>query len=153
MPRHLFIDTSNTKILFGVVQAISYLGSFLALASGVSLLLLLQFLLDFVPDPSWNTNSKLREIPTIKTRTSLHVVSEKLGHLVEHVRDFIKMSSIHGVRNLSGDLRKKIVWLAFISAATWGSAHFVYKTVKDFSENAVITELADRTWSVNEVFF
>lgn len=153
--RYYFARLTSFKKLFGVFSAISYLGSFLALAGGLSLFSFLQCLLNFMRlvIPSMDTDIEIREIPALETKTKLRTLLEKLSHLKEHVEEFVKMSSIHGVHSLTGGFRGKFFWLAVISIATFGCAYFVKKSLELFSQNEVITEYEDKSWSVQEVCF
>lgn len=152
--RHLFILGTESKKVFGTSQAISYLGSFLALAGGISVLSLLQLLLDLlrliIPLRDTDTEiRKIREIPTIATKTKFHILSEKLTHLRKHAADYARISNVHGFSNMTGGFRKKIFWLMVLTVATASCIYFT----RNLSQNEVIIELDDGVWSVDKVGF
>lgn len=98
-----------------------------------------------------NNNSEIKVIPSLGTRNVFHALSDKLYHLKKDFIDFVRMSSIHGVRNLTGSFRENIFWLAVISVATVSCVHFVGDLFKGSSLNEVVIELDDEVWSVDEV--
>lgn len=151
--RYLFIIETVSKKVFGMFEAVSYLGSFLALAGGISVLSLLQLLLDFLRlvIPSKISDTEFRGIPALTTRNKFHVLSEKLNHLKKHATEYAGMSSIHGIRNITEGFRKKIFWLAVISVATASCVHFVRNLFDASYQNEVIMEFDDQVWSTDEV--
>lgn len=152
--RHLFILGTESKKAFETSQAISYLGSFLALAGGISVLSLMQLLLDFLRlvIPLRDTDieiREIREIPTLATKTKFHILSKKLTHLRKHAANYARISTVHGFSNMNGGFRKKIFWLAVVTVATASCVYFT----RNLSHNEVIIEFDDEVWSVDEVCF
>lgn len=93
-----------------------------------------------------------REIPSLKTRTVLNTLADKMYHLKKDFTEFVKMSSIHGVRNLNGNSKEKIFWLSVISVA---SATFIRVTsayYEAITQNQLFVQYDPEPWSTNEVF-
>lgn len=152
--RKLFINKLVISEAFGNFQAIIYLGSFMALASGISILKIVQFfadLLDYFKPPR-DSATEIEERTNFESSSFFQVLSEKLDHLREHFKAFVKMSSIHGLRNLAGSFREKIFWIVVISAATWSCAHFLRSSFEAFKADQLSLEFDERPWNINEVF-
>lgn len=148
-----FVTKYIARKRFSSSQAVVYFGSFLALFGGISLLSLMQLLLilagAFVSlKKADNENA---EIPSLETRNVFHVLTDKLYHVKKDISEYVKMSSISGVRNLAGSFREKIFWLAIISTAAAMCVHFVRDSFAIFNQKEVFLEYDYKTWSVNEV--
>lgn len=142
------------KKAFGWSQTVCYLGSFLVFSAGISTFSLIQVFLNFLKllVPPKNHRNAIPEIRNLGTKNTFHVLSEKLYHLKKDLADFIKMSSIHGVRNLAGGVGEKIFWLASIAVTSTVLAHCVSDLLEIFPQNTVIFEYDDKLYNVNEVF-
>lgn len=149
-----YVVTSVAKKAFGIFKVVSYLGSFLALAGGISVFSFARLLLNLLHSmiPSKKNVNEIGEIPTLETRNVFHELADRLYHLKMDVTDFITMSSIHCIRNLTGSFKAKIFWLLTISVATTACVHFVSDSFKLFPQNRISYELDDKEWNVNEVF-
>lgn len=88
-----------------------------------------------------------QNIPMIFTK-----FSTKLHHLKKDLSDFIKMSSIHGVNNLSRGFEAKIFWSAVIVVAASACVVFVRQLSNFHDQNQVFMRIEDKIWSDTEVF-
>lgn len=133
-------------------QAVSYLGSFLMLASGISALSLVQILHNFFNRGFWKRAEK-KSIPSLRTRNVFHAMSSNLKHLSRDLAVFVRMTSIHGISNLAGGLKERIFWLAVISASAASCFHFSRNLFEDFAKNKVVIEFDQEMISSKDVIF
>lgn len=151
-----YMTESVIEKVFGFSQALSYLGAFLALFSGISVFtfvhLLLRFSCFLIPAKKSIEN---RAIPDLETRgyRLFHSLSDKLYHLKKDLKDFVRLSSIQGVRHVAGDARESFFWLAILAVATGSCVHFVRDLFQKFNQNEVAIEFDSKTSSVHEVFY
>lgn len=148
-----FVSIRFIRKDFGLSEALSFLGSFLALAGGISLLSMAQFLLNILRFliTLRLLRRKTLEIPDLRTFNVFGTISDKLYHLKNDLSDFVKMSSIHGVRNLSGSLKEKIVWSIIIFLATWSCVRYVQLAFVTFPLNEAKTEFDQKIYDISEV--
>lgn len=143
------------KKTFGFLDAFTNIGGLLALFGGISVISLIQLLVNVCQCVvAWRrrggnatTDEPSHRIPNIFTN-----FSSKLHHLRKDLKDFIGMTSIHGVRNLSKSFGAKIFWSAVIVAATSACVFVTQEWFGFFDRNRVFIEIDERTWSDNEVF-
>lgn len=123
------------------------------LTGGISVFSLVQLLLSgmriLIP---LNNNTGSKAIPTLRSRNLFHILSDKLYHLKKDCADFIRMSSIHGVRNFTESFRENVFWFSVISVATAIWVHFVRDLFEGSPLTEVGVELDHKMWSVDEVF-
>lgn len=141
------------KDAFGWSLKISYLGSFLVFSGGISLISIVQILLNIlkIMIRSEKNRNMMPKIRKIGTKNVFDVLSEKMYHLRKDLTDFVKMSSIHGVHKLTGNFMKKIFWLAAIAVASIGVSHYLRNLFEIIPRNTVSYDLDDKMRSVNEV--
>lgn len=141
------------KDAFSWSLRISYLGSFLVFSGGISMISIVQILLNILKtmirsEKNRNTMPKIRKIGT---KNVFDVLSEKMYHLRTDLTDFVKMSSIHGVHKLTGGVKVKIFWLIAIAVASMGFSHHLRNLFEIIPRNTVSYDLDDEMRSVNEV--
>lgn len=153
MHQDFSIRTFIVKKVLRFSQAVSYLGGFLAFTFGMSSFSFVQLLTSFfcILIPFKCKRTKATGIPTLGTKNRFHLLTEKLYHLNKDLKDFVKMSSIHGVRNLTGSFRKKVFWLSVIAVATASYVHFVRELLDVSPVNELSMEFDDEMWNVNDV--
>lgn len=143
------------KKAFGVIDAVTDFGGLLVLFSGTSIISMIQLLVNILHSViTWRKNgdnalakNKNSNIPRIFTK-----FSSKLRHLKRDVKDFIKMSSIHGVSNFSRGFTSKIFWSAVIVLAASTFVTFVHELSNGLDGNRVFMRVDDKIWTDNEVF-
>lgn len=96
--------------------------------------------------------TKARAIPNVLSENYFHVLSGKLYHLKKDMNDFIRISSIHGIRNLQGGFKEKIFWLAAIVAATASFVYYSRYFFEALSQNEVAMQFDSEPWNSEEVF-
>lgn len=124
----------------------------MALTGGVSVLSLMELLLTFLRALLRLKSNSTKEVSNIEPKNVFFVFSGNLYHLKNDFKDFIKMSSIHGVHNLMGSFKEKLFWLTIISISTASCVHFIRELIEAFPQGQVGLELDDKLWNVNEVF-
>lgn len=153
MHLNYYLVVKVLKRVFGASQAIMYIGNILLLAGGISLLSLVQLLLDFLRFLilSKKSEKNIREIPSLATHSRFHIWTEKVYHLKKDLVEFLKLSSIHGLHKLTGGVREKILWFLIISVAVAACCQSVLGLFRKNPQNQVGLELDDQTWSATEV--
>lgn len=141
------------KKKFGILDGIGYVGGLLALMSGISLVSIIQLIWNFLGFfTAWRKNDK-NETTTIPRATDsrFRCFTIKLYHLKKDLKDFIKMSSVHGMRNLTGSVGQKFFWLITISGSTAACVLFAQDLFKNFNQNQVTIEIEESSLSAHEV--
>lgn len=125
----------------------------MALVSGVSVISVIQLVSNsFCFFISWFKNDKnISNIPRAEMQNRFACFTFKLYHLRKDLQDFVRMSSIHGVRQLKGTKGKKFFWLTVISVSTAVCVYFVRELLEAFPQNRVVIEIVERSPSENEV--
>lgn len=139
----------------GFIYAITNLGGLLMLFSGISIISMIQLLVNVLHFLiSWkkkgirnSVETRSHNIPRIFTK-----FSTRFHHLKRDVKDFIRMSSIHGVNNLSKGFGSKVFWSAVIVLAASTFVTFVRDLSKGFDQNRIFIRTDDEMWTDKEVF-
>lgn len=149
---HLHIYPMIRKEAFGLLEAVASLGSMLAFFGGLSIVSIIQLTANAY---LWLMKKMLvvespdnvrRDIPGLFTK-----FSSMMRQLKKDFGDFIQMSSIHGVRNLSSSFGSKIFWSAVITTATSACIFFVLRLLETFDQNLVSIQIDGETLSSKEV--
>lgn len=140
------------KEAFGVLEAVSSFGSLLAFFGGISFVSMVQLAAEafhwLMRRMRFGNSAKnvAHKIPEITTK-----FSSMLRQLKKDLGDFVKMSSIHGVRNLSRGFGSKIFWSTVITIATSACIFFVRELFDTFDQNRISIRIDSKTWSSSEV--
>lgn len=143
------------KKAFGFLDAFTNIGGLLALFGGISVISMIQLLVNVCQCVyAWRRRggNATTEEPSGRIPSLFTNFSRKLHHLKKDLKDFIGMTSIHGVRNLSKSFGGRIFWSAVIVAATSGCVIIIQEWFDIFDRNRVFIEIDEKTWSDNEVF-
>lgn len=136
--------------MFGILDGIKFVGGLMALVSGISVISVIQLVSNSF---CWFKNDKnTSSIPRAEMQNRFACFTFKLYHLRKDLQDFVRMSSIHGVRQLKGTKGKKFFWLTVISVLTAVCVYFVRELLEAFPQNRVVIEIVERSPSENEVY-
>lgn len=91
------------------------------------------------------------KIQTIFNCHRFNVDSSRFHHLARDLTDFLKKTSIHGVRYLTKTPEKKVVWSIVIVISASLGILYVSDLMKNSSNDPVALEISDKIWNVRNV--